>query len=194
MMQGQLDMRTLLPEHVQANHVPKRHLSTSITANRYPIHRWFNFIAGFSPEFVSHYIGQANLGTGEILIDPFSGLSTTLVQANVAGVRSIGFEPHPFLYDMSLAKLFPPNDRQEVDAIEYMAQVNAEPYRGELTDVWTQDALTFLRKLVSEPDLRLLAAARNLESNLEPCQQPLYRLIISRVLEVSGPCTNRWHI
>jgi len=69
---------------------------------------WFNFIAGFSPEFVDQCIKSANLSSSDTVIDPFAGLSTTLVQASFNNLRSIGFETHPFFYDISLAKLFPP--------------------------------------------------------------------------------------
>jgi DNA modification methylase len=81
----------------------KEKLPTNLTTNRHPIHRWFNFIAGFSPEFVSSCIQESGLTADEMLIDPFSGLSTSLVQANFHGICSVGFEAHPFFYDISLA-------------------------------------------------------------------------------------------
>ena len=89
---------------------PREKLPTNLTTNRHPIHRWFNFIAGFSPEFVTWCIKETNLKASDVLIDPFSGLSTSLVQANIQGISSVGFEAHPFFYDISLAKLFPQTD------------------------------------------------------------------------------------
>jgi len=52
----------------------KEKLPTNATANHYPVHRWFNFIAGFSPEFVRNCIDKANLKADDIIIDPFAGL------------------------------------------------------------------------------------------------------------------------
>ena len=31
-------------------------LPTSVTADKYPIHKWFNFVAGYSPEYVDMVI------------------------------------------------------------------------------------------------------------------------------------------
>src|ERR1700729_1814086 len=98
--------------------LPKQKLSTNLTTKNHAVHRWFNFIAGFSPEFVTKCIEQSGVKEKEgCLIDPFAGTSTALVQANVEGVRSVGFEPHPFFYDVSLAKLRL-SDVQTVDRIE----------------------------------------------------------------------------
>jgi DNA modification methylase len=164
--------------------LPHQHkLPTNLTTNYYPIHRWFNFIAGFSPEFVSSCIKELGSETDGILIDPFAGLSTALVQANFIGMPSVGFEPHPFFYDISLAKIIPPVFEHEIDAIQTIAQSQIEPYTGEFSEIWTQDAITFLTKLIPQPNLRLLAQALLLESQIEITHRPLYRLIVSKVLE-----------
>ena len=78
--------------------IPKRKLPTNLTTGHHPIHRWFNFTAGFSPEFVKSCIHEAGLEETDVLIDPFAGLSTALVQANFEGIHSVGFEPHPFFF------------------------------------------------------------------------------------------------
>ncbi len=167
--------------------VPQREkFPTNTTTKHYPIHRWFNFIAGFSPEFVSWCIEEAELGANDIVVDPFSGLSTTLVQANFHNVRSVGFEVHPFFYDMSLAKILPPTQSQYVDDIENSIKERIEPFTGEFTDIWTYDASTFLVKLIPEPDLRFLASALAIEDQIESNKRPLYRLILSRVLELTS--------
>ncbi len=163
----------------------KEKLPTNLTTNSHSVHRWYNFIAGFSPEFVSLCIKEANLKSSEILIDPFSGLSTSLVQANFEGISSVGFEAHPFFYDISLAKLFPPTDSKQVDNIEYICQF-VEPYSNDLEELWTIDARTFLEKLIPELQLRLLASTLNLENEIHPSERLLYRLIISRVLELTS--------
>ncbi|BBD67000.1 hypothetical protein NIES4072_57220 [Nostoc commune NIES-4072] len=163
----------------------KEKLPTNLTTNRHPIHRWFNFIAGFSPEFVSSCIQESGLTVDEMLIDPFSGLSTSLVQANFHGISSVGFEAHPFFYDISLAKIFPPTCTQQIDTIEKICRF-IEPYTSDIAEVWTTDAALFLVKLVPEQELRLLASALMLENQIRPTDRPLYRLIISRVLELTS--------
>ncbi len=165
--------------------ISKNKLPTNLTSNHYPIHRWFNFIAGFSPEFVKSCIREADLGQTDVLIDPFAGLSTALVQANFQGIRSVGFEPHPFFFDISQAKINPPSDLLPVNLIESeISQVS--PYAGELTNIWSESATKFLTKLIPEQELRLLAQALLLEEQIDPLMRQLYRLIVSRVLELTS--------
>ena len=165
--------------------LPREKLPTNLLTNHHPIHRWFNFIAGYSPEFVSQCIQEAQLQPDETLIDPFSGLSTSLVQSNFEGIRSVGFEVHPFFYDISLAKLFPPTDRLKIDQIETMAE-SIVPYSGNLMDIWREPAVTFLSKLISDKELRLLASALSIENQIDITDRPMYRLILSRVLELTA--------
>jgi len=166
--------------------IPEEKLPTSLTSDRHPIHRWFNFVAGFSPEFVSQCIRSAKLKKEDILIDPFAGLSTSLIQANLEGINAIGFEPHPFLFDLSRAKLFPPN-KEEIENIETLL-LPLELFAGNLAEIWSPDALKFLLKLFSESNLRQLASAvlkeEETEEKIQPNQRQIYRLIVSRVVEM----------
>src|SRR3989338_1394608 len=60
-----------------------------------PIHRWVPWIAGFSSQFVKNAIAQYLPSPGTIL-DPFSGVGTTMVDAVLAGHNAIGFEINPY--------------------------------------------------------------------------------------------------
>src|SRR5437588_12930598 len=80
-------------------------LPTNTTTYQHPIHRWFNFIAGFSPEFVGQCCDQMGLRAGDILLDPFAGCATSPLVACQRGMRAIGYEPHPFFYRIGRAKL-----------------------------------------------------------------------------------------
>ena len=71
-----------------------------------PMHRWSNWIAGFSGEFarsaIAQFMSDLNLkrtnadGQECVVLDPFAGVGTTLVEAKRAGLRSVGFEINPF--------------------------------------------------------------------------------------------------
>ncbi|MBN1579108.1 MAG: site-specific DNA-methyltransferase [Anaerolineae bacterium] len=69
-----------------------------------PVHRWVPWIAGFSSMFVqgamSRYLN--NYGT---VLDPFSGVGTTLVEAVLQGHNAIGFEINPYAALACRAKL-----------------------------------------------------------------------------------------
>ena len=124
------------------------------------------------------------------VIDPFAGLSTTLVEAKIHGVKSVGFEAHPFFYDLSQAKLDPAIDFEVIQEIENLL-INQKPFKGKLSNIWSESAITYLSKLIPEPSLRILASALLTEDSLPDANRNIYRLIVSRVLEfVSGSKTD----
>ena len=133
----------------------KAKLPTNLTTNKYPVHRWMNFIAGFSPEFVSNCIQNSNTKKNFQLIDPFAGLSTSLVQANLEGLPSVGFEVHPFFIDISQAKLGTYTTKEIHELLSIAAKL--KPYKGNLLEIWSDNAVGFLEKLIPETALRELA-------------------------------------
>lgn len=60
-----------------------------------PIHRWVPWIAGFSRSFVADVLQRYLPGPG-IVLDPFSGVGTTLVEAVLHGHKAVGFEINPY--------------------------------------------------------------------------------------------------
>ena len=60
-----------------------------------PIHRWVPWIAGFSRDFVGDAMVRYLPERGTVL-DPFSGVGTTLVEAILLGHEAIGFEINPY--------------------------------------------------------------------------------------------------
>ena len=62
------------------------------------MHRWANWIAGFSGEFARNAIAQflPRPHRDCVVLDPFAGVGTTLVEANRLGLNGIGFEINPF--------------------------------------------------------------------------------------------------
>src|SRR5262245_54798597 len=57
--------------------VAEERLPTNTTTHQHPIHRWFNFIAGFSPEFVHECCeGVTSRDHLATILDPFAGCAT----------------------------------------------------------------------------------------------------------------------
>ena len=69
-----------------------------------PVHRWVPWIAGFSRHFVQDALTRHLPGSG-VVLDPFAGVGTTLVEADIAGHAAIGFEINPYAVFAARAKL-----------------------------------------------------------------------------------------
>ncbi len=69
-----------------------------------PVHRWVPWIAGFSRQFVQDALTR-HLPEPGVVLDPFAGVGTTLVEADFAGHAVIGFEINPYAAFAARAKL-----------------------------------------------------------------------------------------
>src|SRR5258705_4425929 len=62
------------------------------------IHSWFRFTPSFGPELVDIMLEKLNFEKGELVLDPFGGASTTLIQCRLNNIDVIGFEINPLLH------------------------------------------------------------------------------------------------
>ncbi|MDE0334767.1 MAG: DNA methyltransferase [Defluviicoccus sp.] len=71
-----------------------------------PVHRWVPWIAGFSRQFVRDALARhlPEPGAG-VVLDPFAGVGTTLIEADLAGHAAIGFEINPYAAFAARTKL-----------------------------------------------------------------------------------------
>ena len=71
-----------------------------------PVHRWVPWIAGFSGAFVNSVLA-AYLGNRKsaVVLDPFAGVGTTLIQSALQGHNVVGFEINPYAALAAKAKL-----------------------------------------------------------------------------------------
>lgn len=158
---------------------------TNLTSSRHPIHRWANFIAGYSPEFVSECIQKAGLSSGDRILDPFGGLGTTPVQSLLDGFSCIVCEANPYFADIATAKCQAALGNVEPDEI-FSVLYQLAPYEGDLADIYSPDALKFLQKLIPEVQLRVLVSAKLREIEISPKNKLLYRLVVSIILELTS--------
>jgi hypothetical protein len=74
-----------------------------------PIHRWVPWIAGFSAAFVDDvldfYLSQSRGEKRRLVLDPFAGVGTTLIEAPRHGHDYAGFEINPYAALAARAKL-----------------------------------------------------------------------------------------
>ncbi len=59
-------------------------------------HDWYRFVLSFPPHLVRDYIKIFGLNKLSVVLDPFCGTGTTLVEAKLAGMASYGIEANNF--------------------------------------------------------------------------------------------------
>jgi len=67
-------------------------------------HDWYRFVLSFPPHLVRDYIQKFGLNQKSVVLDPFCGTGTTIVEAKLAGMRTIGLEGNPFPHFASSVK------------------------------------------------------------------------------------------
>src|SRR5438128_2627616 len=73
------------------------------------VHRWVPWIAGYSAPFVDDVItAYLPQQTTALVLDPFCGVGTTLLQTVLHGYNAIGFEINPYASLAARAKLSAP--------------------------------------------------------------------------------------
>lgn len=88
------------------------------------MHRWVNWIAGFSSEFVQHAL-ELHLpdpSPEQVVLDPFGGVGTTPITAFLRGHSVVSYDINPFPLLVQRAKL---RAIQDVTPAEFMEQIEA---------------------------------------------------------------------
>src|SRR5512138_3981235 len=67
-------------------------------------HDWYRFVLSFPPHLVRDYIKKFELKKNSVVLDPFCGTGTTLVEAKLFGMKSVGLEGNPFPHFASSVK------------------------------------------------------------------------------------------
>jgi hypothetical protein len=82
---------------IRYNHIPvqKSTFKAGLAAH---VHRWFRLTPSYGPDLVREMISELSCKKDEVILDPFSGASTTLIEGKLEGYDCYGFEINPFLY------------------------------------------------------------------------------------------------
>jgi len=67
-------------------------------------HDWYRFVLSYPPQLVRKYINEFGLTSEDILLDPFCGTGTTLIEAQLQNIPSVGIEANNFVHFSSKVK------------------------------------------------------------------------------------------
>lgn len=93
----QLPLDSVEPDKVTYNSIASKK-ATFKAGLEVPVHRWFRLTPSYSPDLVVEMLNTMNCSKGDVVLDPFSGASTTLIECQINGIKSFGFEINPLLY------------------------------------------------------------------------------------------------
>lgn len=85
-------------------------LSKAVTfqlSKKLPVHSWFQYTQGFSPQVVEHYLDQWKSKKNDIFLDPFVGSGTSLLQCQTRSIKSYGWDISPLSIFLSKVKTTP---------------------------------------------------------------------------------------
>jgi DNA modification methylase len=93
-----------------------------------PIHRWFYYQEGYSPELIKKVLKYLNLNGSTHLFDPFAGSGTSLVAAKELGIKATGIEINPFSCHMAISKT-QNYSQEEINILENFEVPNYKPIK-----------------------------------------------------------------
>lgn len=94
-----------------------------------PIHRWFYYQEGYSPELIKKVLKYLNLNGSTHLFDPFAGSGTSLVAAKELGIKATGIEINPFSCHMAISKT-QNYSNEEIRILENFEVPNYKPIKN----------------------------------------------------------------
>jgi hypothetical protein len=68
-------------------------------------HDWYRFVLSYPPHLVRDYLTRFGLDDKSIVLDPFCGTGTTMIEAKLHHIGTIGMEAHPFSQFAASVKL-----------------------------------------------------------------------------------------
>ncbi len=122
--------------------------SNSIGSDDRAFHDWYRFVLSYPPHLVRDYIRDFCLGENDIVLDPFCGTGTTIVEAKINQIRSIGIEANPFPQFASSVKVdWSINPKELLDFVEEISFATYEKLSRQGIDD---------KRLTSDPGVNLL--------------------------------------
>lgn len=103
---SQLQMEFIQSQENQETKIPElsNGRANKLAPEDRAFHDWYRFVLSFPPHLVRDYITKFELKKKSVVLDPFCGTGTTLVEVKLAGMNAVGLEGNPFPHFASSVK------------------------------------------------------------------------------------------
>jgi hypothetical protein len=88
-----------------------------------PVHEWYRFVLSYPPHLVRDYLQRFGMNKKNLVLDPFCGTGTTLVECKKSGIPSVGVEANSMAYLACAVKTdWAPNAKAILKAAQSIAE------------------------------------------------------------------------
>jgi tRNA G10 N-methylase Trm11 len=158
-----------------------------------PIHRWFQYPAGFSYKAVEYALKLNHVSKNNVVYDPFAGTGTTNVTCKSKGIQSFGVEAHPFVSKIAQTKLKWNYDYEELNRFtyEFINLVNNE--KDAYKKIKIDSVPELLRKCYSDENLQKLLFLRCfIETHVPKEFVDLFNIALVGSLRIASGAATGW--
>lgn len=160
-----------------------------------PGHDWYRFVLSYPPHLVREYLQKFGVTPNQVVLDPFCGTGTTVVECKKQGISSIGIEANPMAHFACQVKLDWAVDPHDLLTQSYAV---ADIARAKLQSEGIEDDPIFVgehHKIPARGSFRTLApdvASLLLKNSISPL--PLHKtLVLMECLQQYGDHRYRNH-
>ena len=91
--------------HEEAQKRRRNGVANKLSPSDRPAHDWYRFVLSYPPHLVRDYLERFGLSKSSVVLDPFCGTGTTLVECKKRGIQSVGVEAHPMAHFATTVKV-----------------------------------------------------------------------------------------
>jgi hypothetical protein len=155
------------------NEIAVEYQSNKVRKEDNAIHCWYRFVLSYPPHLVKYYLDKFNVSKDSLVLDPFSGTGTTMVEAKMNGYSSVGIEANPVARFATKTKLnWKINPNELIDcALDISNRVNKRLKKGGIDDYNLETSKSLQLKTLPEESFKIL-----LKNSISPI--PLHKAMI----------------